>query len=77
MPASQPGRQLLGEISYALREVKVQEGLQHLTELSPDDKNTITFYWEITGRKQQIQPAFIFLCDDFSSISSELIHFTE
>jgi len=69
-------KQLLNELFYRLKNIQEGEGILHISELTPDGKNPLTFYSDITSHHAKINDEPIFLWDDLFFISNDLVHFT-
>ncbi len=69
-------KELLNGLFYRLKDIKEAEGLLHISELSPDGKDPLTFYSEVTSHHAHIKKAPLFLYDDLVFISNDLVHFT-
>lgn len=69
-------KELLKGLFYRLKDIKEAEGLLHISELSPDGKNPLAFYSEVTSRHVHIKKVPLFLWDDLFFISNDLVHFT-
>jgi len=69
-------KQLLDGLFYRLKNIKEAEGILHISELTPDSKDPLTFYSEITSQHTKVKDVPPFLDDDLVFISNDLVHLT-
>jgi len=69
-------KDLLNGFFYRLKDIKADQGILHISELSPNGKNPLTFYSEVTSLHKPIKKVPLFLYDDLFFISNDLVHFT-
>ena len=69
-------KEFLNELFYRLKGIKEAEGIQHISELTPNSQHPLTFYTEVTSNHAKIREVPLFLWDDFFFISNDLVHFT-
>ncbi len=66
----------LDRLFYRLKEIKEAEGILHISEITPNGKHPLTYYSEVTKEYKSIKMPALFLYDDFSFFSNDLVHFT-
>jgi hypothetical protein len=69
-------KELLDGFFYKLKEIRESKGMIHIDELKPDDKQPHSFYSDVTGRHRKIIELPLFLYEDLSYFSTDIIHFT-
>lgn len=69
-------KDILDRLFYRLKDIKEAEGILHISEINFDGKHPLTYYSEVTKEYNNIKKLPLFLYDDFSFFSNDLVHFT-
>ena len=69
-------KELLNGLFHRLKDIQEAEGILHISKLTLDGKQPLTFYSEVTSHRAEIRKVPPFLWDDLFFISNDLVHFT-